>query len=149
VGDRLAAVVADQVDLDGLAAGVSAGEERGVHRPLVAPQVEGEHDREQFPAGLGEMVLVAGRMLAVLPALDDAGSLQLAESVGEDVAGRAGVAGDAGEAVYAVVDLAELRVSRDGPPGVGRPGGCRAVARDRSCLQPSPVCCYFQLTRLP
>ena len=35
------------------------------------------------------------------------GGLQLAEPVGEDVAGRPGVAGDAGEAVHAVADLAQ------------------------------------------
>ena len=62
---------------------------------------------EQFPAGLGEVVFVAGRVFAVRPAFDDAGSLQLAESVGEDVAGRPGVAGDTGEAVHAVADLAQ------------------------------------------
>jgi hypothetical protein len=41
-GDRPAAVVADQVDLDRLAAGVPAGDCRGVHRPFVAPLLEGE-----------------------------------------------------------------------------------------------------------
>jgi len=45
VGDRPAAVVADHVDLEWLAAGVPAGEERGVHRPLVAPVGQGEGDR--------------------------------------------------------------------------------------------------------
>ena len=70
--------MADQVDLERLATGVPSTEGRGVHRPLVAPLREREHDREQLPTGLGQVVIVAGRVLAVLPALDDAGAFQLA-----------------------------------------------------------------------
>ena len=105
VGNRQAAVVADEVDLNGLAARVPADEGRSVHGPFVAPLVEGEHHREQFPAGLGEVVLVTRRVFAVLAAFDDPGSLEFAQTVREDVARRARLAGNAGEAVYAVADL--------------------------------------------
>ncbi len=104
-------MVADQIDLDRLAAGVPAGEERGVHRPFVAPLGESEHDREQLPAGLGEVVFVAGRVFAVRLAFDDAGSLAGSELARRQ--GRRGVAAlmrASAAPVHAMVTFGDRRV---------------------------------------
>jgi hypothetical protein len=44
----------------------------------LAPRAQRAEDRSEFPAGVGEQVLIARRVVAVPAALDDAGLLELA-----------------------------------------------------------------------
>src|SRR5215472_16388701 len=70
-GDRLIAVAAALFRRRGVAAGMPESHRGGSGRPLVAPLAQREHHREELTAGLGQVVLVARRVLAVLAALDD------------------------------------------------------------------------------
>ena len=74
---------------------------------LVPPLHQGDHQRPQIEALLGQEVLVALRALAVGPALEDSLVQQALEAVGEDVPGDAEGALHLGELPVAVEHLAD------------------------------------------
>jgi hypothetical protein len=79
---------------------------RRVHRPPVTPGAQHLEHRPQLTAGLGELVLVARRVVAVAAALHHARRLQRAQPGGEPVTGGAGVLRDHVEPLVAEGDLA-------------------------------------------
>jgi hypothetical protein len=99
-------VAADDGRIEVVPAAVHERVGRGVHRPLVTPGAQHLEHRPQFLAGLGELVLIARRVIAVLTANHQTGRFQRAQPRGEPVAGRAGVLRDHVEPLVAEGDLA-------------------------------------------
>src|SRR5580693_2716529 len=74
---------------------------------LVAPAHQGDDDRVQVAARGGQVVLEAGRVLGVRPALEDSGADQGAQAGGQGVARRPGLADHLVEPPVAEEDLAD------------------------------------------
>ncbi len=109
-----AAVAAGDRRVELVPADVVEHARRRVDRPLVPPGAQhGEH-RAQLQARLGELVLVARRVLAVLPPLHHAARFEGAQPRGNEapsVARCAGVPGDLVEPLVAEGDLAARRAA--------------------------------------
>jgi hypothetical protein len=73
---------------------------------LVAPAHQRDDDGIQITAGVGQVVLEAGRVLAVAPSLQDAGADQGAEAGRQRVARRPGAVHHLVEPAVAEEDLA-------------------------------------------
>jgi hypothetical protein len=74
--DRLAAVLAGEPGVGDLAAGVVAQHDRGAFgscEVCVVPAHEGDDGGERVASGFGQPVLVAGRVVGALDALEQAG----------------------------------------------------------------------------
>jgi hypothetical protein len=99
-------VAADDGRVEVVAAAVRERVGRCAYRPLVTPGAQHLEHRPQFLARLGELVLIARRVIAVLAAHHYAGRLQRAQPGGEPVAWRAGVLRDHVEPLVAEGDLA-------------------------------------------
>ena len=85
-------------------------DQRGARRAgevLVAPPQQGQDDRVELPAGGGEVVLEALRVVAVPATLQDAGVDQRAEPGGQRVPRRSGAPDHLVEAAVAQEDLAD------------------------------------------
>src|SRR5206468_1370217 len=106
---RLAAGLAGQLGDEAVAAGVVQDQRRAVlaRQVLVAPGHQRGDDRVEVAAGRGQVVLEAGRVLAVGAALEDAGAGQGLEPGGERVARRPGAADHLVEPAVAEEDLAQ------------------------------------------
>src|SRR5436309_3431273 len=94
-------------ELERRAARVLEANRRRVGGPAAAPLAEAQDDRPQLAACLGEVIFEARRPLAVLPLLDDPCSLEMPETVRQDVARRDGVLHDRVEPVDAEGQLAD------------------------------------------
>jgi hypothetical protein len=99
-------VAADDRRVELVTAYVVEHRRRRVHHPPVAPGAQRREDAAQFPACLGELVLVPRRVLAVQAPREHAACLKRAQPRGEPVAGGAGVPRDRVEPLVAEADLA-------------------------------------------
>lgn len=106
-GEAVTAVVADEVDMQRVATLVTPTGCVCRSRPFRAPLVESYEDGSEFHALVGEVILIARRMLGIHSALDDLVLFELTEPVREDVARRAGVGSDLIEAVHTVDEFAD------------------------------------------